>query len=80
MASAEEYERQLYLRYGKVQWENMKRNYLRENIRQGKYLLLSSQSQSPFGVQHACVFTYNGTACHAFYYTSSIFTVFYALV
>ena len=34
MASAEEYERQLYLRYGKVQWENIKRNYLRENIRQ----------------------------------------------
>ena len=30
----EKYEKQLYLRYGKVYWENMKRNYLRENIRQ----------------------------------------------
>ena len=28
----EEYEKQLYLRYGKFHWENMKRNYLRENI------------------------------------------------
>ena len=34
MVSAEEFEKQLYLKYGKVQWENMKRVYLKENIRQ----------------------------------------------